>query len=170
MNRFSHAVLMSVLFAVSLVSCSTIEVYQYQYDSTLDEVFVRQGADFSRYTSVMIDPISVWYPDEHAPAPENAGKVADNLAKAQVLFRETIAKALSGRYTVTDNPGRDVLRVHVEFADLRAAQEGTAVPGGLDRYEFEVKPGHITMTGELFDSRTGDKLAQIGRASCRERV
>ncbi len=47
-----------------MTACSTVEVYQYHYDSTLDEVFAKQGVDFSRYTSVMIDPVSVWYPDE----------------------------------------------------------------------------------------------------------
>ena len=160
MIRLSHAVMISLLFAFSLVNCSTVEVYQYQYDSTLDEVFVKQDVDFSRYTSVMIDQVSVWYPDEYAPSAENAGKAQANLAKAQDLFHGTIAKALSDRYTVTDKPGRNVLRLHVEFVDLRAARQDVDVPGDLSRYEFKTRPGHITMIGQLFDASSGEQLAR----------
>ena len=86
MNHFSHSALISLLFTFFLVNCSTVEVYQYQYDSTLDEVFVKQGADFSRYTSVMVDQVSVWYPDEYAPSAENAAKAQENLARARTCF------------------------------------------------------------------------------------
>ncbi len=161
MKRFSHAVLIGLLCAVPLISCSTIDVYQYQHDSTLDEVYVKQDADFSRYTSVMIDPISVWYPNNYAPSPELTDKAQNNLARAQVLFRETIAKALSDRYAVTDKPGKNVLRVHVEFVDLRSVPQGTNVPADLNRYKFKAQPGYITMVGQLFDARSGKQLVRV---------
>ncbi len=160
MNRFSYIALLSLVFAFCSISCSTVEVYQYQYDSTLDEVFVKQDVDFSGYTSVMIDQVSVWYPDAYAPSPENAAKAQANLAKVQALFHETISNALSERYKVTDRPGKDVLRLHVEFVDLRAARQDTDVPGDLTRYEFKTQPGHITMIGQLFDANSGEQLAR----------
>ena len=91
---------------------------------------------------------------------ENAGKAQANLARAQELFRETIGMALSHRYTVTDKPGRDVLRVHIEFVDLRAVRQDAYIPGDLTRYEFRTRPGHITMIGQLFDASSGEQLAR----------
>jgi hypothetical protein len=108
----------------------------------------------------MIDQISVWYPDEFTPSPENAEKAKANLARAQDLFRRTITDALPKRYTVTDKPGRNVLRLHVEFIDLRAADGKAGLPAELSRYEFETRPGHITMIGQLLDSSSGEQLAR----------
>ncbi|MFT5140132.1 MAG: hypothetical protein ACI9CB_001793 [Rhodothermales bacterium] len=161
MKSFSGPVLIALLSAIALLSCSTtVEVYKYQYNTTLDEVFIKQDADFNKYNSVMIDQVSVWYPDAYAPTAENAGKVEANLAKAQELFRETMANAFSGRYAVVDEPGEHVLRLHVEFVDLRAAHEKIDVPHDLSRYEFKTQPGHITMIGQLFDSLSGEQLAR----------
>ena len=162
MKRFSRAVLVSLFYTLFSVSCATtVEVYTYQYDSTLDEVFVKENVDFSRYTAIIVDQVSVWYPDEFAPSPENADKVQANLARAQDLFRQTIADTLSDRYTVTDTPGKNVLRLHVEFIDLRAVPEGSSPPSELARLEFKTQPGHITMTGQLLDSVSGEQLARV---------
>lgn len=161
MNRLCRYTLISLSFAFSSISCTTVEVYKYQYDSTLDEVFVKQGVDFSRYTAVIVDQVSVWYPEEFAPSPENADMAQANLARAQDLFRQTIADTLSDRYTVTDTPGKNVLRLHVEFIDLRAVPERSSPPLELARLEFKTRPGHITMTGELFDSISGEQLARV---------
>ena len=157
--------ILKLLFALTtsmfLTSCSsTVEVYQYQYDSTLDEVFVKQGVDFSEYNSVIVDQISVWYPDKYRPSPENLQQITENLDRAQYLFRETIIHALSDRFTVTDRAAKGVLRLHVEFVDLRAAQLDEDVPGDLARYQFETKAGHITMTGQIFDAESGELLAR----------
>jgi len=160
MNRNFGTFLISLLFAMISLSCTTVEVYQYQYDSTLDEVFIKQDVDFTRYNSLMIDQVSVWYPDAYSPSPENAAKVQENLAKAQDLFRESISTAVSDRYSVTDTAGKNVLRLHVEFVDLRAAQAKSDVPGDLTRYDFKTQPGHITMIGQLFDSSSGEQLAR----------
>jgi len=149
-----------LLAALACTTCTTVHVYQYQYDSNLDEVFVKQGADFRPYTAVMVDPISVWYPDESAPSPENVGKAQANLARAQDLFRKTIADALPEGYSLSDKPGKNVLRLHVEFIDLRAVTGVADLPSELSRYEFDTRPGHITMVGQLFDSVTGEQLAR----------
>jgi hypothetical protein len=155
--RFSF---IAVLLAFTCVNCSTVEVYQYKNDSTLDDVFIKQGVDFSRYKTVMIDPVSVWYPDEFAPSPENLERVNSNLAKAQDLFRESIGNAISDSYAVTDKPGKNVLRLHVEFIDMRAAKQDTDLPARLARYEFNTRPGHITMIVQFFDASSGEQLAR----------
>ena len=161
MKKYSRNVFGCLFAALFLLSCSTTtKVYQYKYDSTLDEVFVKQGADFSPYTAVMVDQISVWYPDEYAPTPENASRVEENLAKAQELFRDAVRDALSDRFTISDVAGANVLRLSVEFVDLRAAEGKENIPSELNRNEFKTSPGHITMIGQLLDSTTGEQLAR----------
>ena len=62
--------------------------------------------------------------------------------------------------TIFRGRSRNVLRLHVEFVDLRAARQDADVPGDLSRYEFRTRPGHITMIGQLFDARSGEQLAR----------
>jgi hypothetical protein len=161
MKRFCVVFVTMLMVTFFSLACTRVEVYRYQYDSKLDDVFIRQDVDFSRYRSAIIDDVSVWYPDKFAPSPENAEKAKSNLAKAQVLFRESISNALSDRFTLTGKPGKDVLRLHVEFVDLRAARSESDIPEDLARHEFNTKPGHITMIGQLFDSRSGELLMRV---------
>ena len=170
MKKICMAGFICMALAVFSGGCSTTNVYQYQYESRLDEVFVKQGVDFSRYHSVIIDDVSVWYPTEHSPSPENVEKARANLTRAQRLFRQTISDALSENYPVTDMPGKDVLRVKAEFVDLRALQPGVEIPREVARLEFETRPGHITMTARLLDSRTGELLARAADLGKKESV
>jgi hypothetical protein len=170
MFKYHRSAFVSLLCAALVSGCSTVEVFQYQNESRLDHVFIKQGVDFSRYTAVMIDDINVWYPDEFAPSPENADRIRENLALAQDLFRQTIADALDERYQVTDMPGRNVLRVAVEFVDLRAVKGGARVPSELARYEFNAQPGRITMVAQLFDSRSGERLARAADLGKQESI
>ena len=152
---------LALALALILGGCtSKVNVYSYKYEARLDEVFVKQGVDFARYKAVIIDDVSVWYPTDRAPSPENLEKAQANLARAQDLFRETIRTALSEDYPVTDKAGKDVLRLQAEFVDLRALPPGSPIPKELERYEFRVQPGHITMTARLLDSRSGELLAR----------
>jgi len=45
---------MICVLLLGLVACTTTNVYQYQYESRLDEVFIKSGVDFSQYKSVII--------------------------------------------------------------------------------------------------------------------
>jgi len=159
MNYLACLICFALAFAWG--GCSTTTVYQYRYESRLDEVFVKQGVDFTRYQSVIIDDVNVWYPADHAPSPENAAKAQANLERARRLFRQTISDALSEDYPVTDKPGKDVLRMNAEFIDLRALKPGAEIPREVARLEFETRPGHITMTARLMDSRSGEVLARV---------
>jgi hypothetical protein len=158
---------MRKLFAAGLASIlmlgactSAVNVYQYQYEASLDEVFIKQGVDFTRYRAVIIDDVSVWYPKRHAPTPDQVAQAREDLARAQRLFRETIRDALGDHYSVTDRKGKGVLRMQVEFVDLRMLRMDAEIPAELRRYTFKVMPGHITMVGRLLDSQTGELLAR----------
>ena len=161
MNKLVVTAILGLLSILSVPGCShSVHVYQYQYDATLDEVFIKQGVDLKRYKSILIDDISVWRPAAHVLSPEDANIARANLAKAQELFHESIERALSDRYPVTTRRGKDVLRVQVEFIDLRALSPGDPLPQGLSRLQFKTKPGHITMIARLLDSTSGDQLAR----------
>jgi hypothetical protein len=162
MNQFIRTSVVCLAWVLLLAACSsTVNVYQYQYESRLDEVFVKKDVDFTRYRSVIVNDIDVWYPTQASPSPENKAKSDANLARARTLFRQTIRDALSDRYAVTDKAGKDVLRLTAEFVDLRSLPEGADIPSEMDRYEFETKPGHITMVAQLRDSKSDEILARV---------
>jgi hypothetical protein len=162
MNNLRKIGLICLASILGLGACSSkVTVYQYQYESRLDEVFVKKDVDFTRYRAVIVEDVDVWYPKEASPTPQNQKKAEANLAKARHLFRETIRDALSEHYQVTDEAGKDVLRFIAEFVDLRSIPADGKLPAELDRYEFETKPGHITMVARLLDSKSGDVLARV---------
>ncbi len=145
---------------LGLVACTTTNVYQYQYESRLDEVFVKSGVDFTQYKSVIIGAVSVWYPTPTDEADLDMNRVRENIAKAEKLFHATITDVLDDDYPVTTTPGKGVLKVQAEFIDMRSIPEGGQVPAEFSRYEFAVKPRHITMIVRLSDSATGEVLAR----------
>jgi len=149
---------------------SSVEVYEYQNESRLDHVYLKKGVDFSGYKSILIDAVSVWYPDVSAPSPENAAKAKSNLARGQALFKQMIDDALDDVYPLTDMPGANVLRIHAEFVDLRSIPPGGAIPSDFTRKKFRTEAGHITLVVELIDSRSGEVLgraADLGKSESR---
>ncbi len=151
--------MISVLL-LGLVACTTTNVYQYQYESRLDEVFVKSGVDFTQYKSVIIGAVSVWYPNRSDEDGVDMIKVKANIAKAEKLFHATLTDVLDDDYPVSTTPGKGVLKVHAEFIDMRSIPEGGQVPAEFSRYEFAVKPGHITLILRLLDSASGEVLAR----------
>jgi hypothetical protein len=151
---------MICVLLLGLVACTTTNVYQYQYESRLDEVFIKSSVDFSQYKSVIIGAVSVWYPNPTDEAGVDMNRVKANIAKAEKLFHATITDVLDDDYPVTTAPGKGVLKVHAEFIDLRMIPEGGQVPAEFSRYDFAVKPGHITMIVRLLDSVSGEVLAR----------
>ncbi|NND45285.1 MAG: DUF3313 family protein [Xanthomonadales bacterium] len=161
MNTATRWIILALAGITLLAGCArTINVYRYQYDSVMDEVYLKQGVDFSGYTALMIDDISVWRPSAHLLSPEDAKLARANLARAQALFRDTVSDAFSDRYAITRKPDRHVLRVQVEFIDLRALQPDEPLPADLNRLRVRTQPGHITMIARLLDSLSGEQLAR----------
>ena len=149
-----------------LTACTTVNVFEYQKDSRADDVYLKQGVDFSRYQAVQIRAISVWYPNATAQADENARD--NNIAKAQNLFKQVISDELGENYQVVDQPGRDALWLHVEFIDLRSLNPGDPIPAAVSQKEFNTRAGHITLVAELRDSVSEEVLARaadLGRKS-----
>ena len=104
-NLKSSSILIVLLF---LSACASVDVYEYQNDSRADDVYIKQGVDFSQYHSVQIRSISVWYPKEAIHPDEKVS--AANMARAQNLFKQVIIDELGDNYKVVDQPAREVAR------------------------------------------------------------
>jgi hypothetical protein len=151
----------ALLCACLLQACAhRIQFYEYKNDASLDHVYVKKEVDFSHYRSMLFDEVSVWHPRENGPSPEKIASVRANLARMQELFDATFTAALGDRYTRSASPGRNTLRLEVQFIDLRALPPGSPIPQDLTRYVFRTQPGHITMVARLFDARSGELLAR----------
>ena len=149
-----------------LSACTTVDVYEYQNESRADVVYIKQGVDFSRYNSVQIRAISVWYPNDAAHPDENVS--GRNIAKAQNLFKQVMIDELGDNYKVVDQPARDALWLHVEFIDLRSLNPGDPIPAEVSGKKFRAQAGHITLVAELRDSVSEEVLARaadLGRQS-----
>lgn len=149
-----------------LSACTTVDVYEYQNESRADVVYIKQGVDFSRYNSVQIRAISVWYPNDAAHPDENVS--GRNIAKAQNLFKQVMIDELGDNYKVVDRPARDALWLHVEFVDLRSLNPGDPIPAEVRGKKFRTQAGHITLVAELRDSVSEEVLARaadLGRQS-----
>ncbi len=147
------------LFILSL-SVSAGE-FERRENPNLDFVYVRKGSDFSTYTSVMIDPISVWYPVDTAPPTEKKDEARENLSKAQTLFKKLIREELDEQHSISESAGDNTLRIHVEFIDLRSISTVEQIPEYVATKKFKTAPGHITLVAELSDSLSGQVLARI---------
>jgi hypothetical protein len=112
--------------------------------------FVRPGADFSRYTGLLIDPVTV---STTAPLDE------ESIERLKKIFQEAFERQLarSDAFEVVSKPGPDVLRVAGRIVDLSV--DVPPYTGG--ERSFIVKAGEITLILDVRDSRTGMPLARM---------
>jgi hypothetical protein len=131
----------------------------------LNHVYARPGAELSRYTKIMLDPVEVSFTKSWDPQPSDPRvAVADEQtikADLSKLLRQELRKALlrSGRYAIVQAAGEDVLRIKAEIRDLRLN-----APDGRDAAEvrsFAISLGEIRLIAELRDAPTGALIARV---------
>jgi hypothetical protein len=131
----------------------------------LDHVYARPGADLSRYDKIMLDAVEVsfdktWRPDTPSQqiTPADRQRIKDGLAK---ILREELARELaaSGRYTLVDNAGDDVLRIKAEIRDLIINAPDVQSPGVTHSYTLSA--GSMRLVAELRDAPTGALIARV---------
>ncbi len=124
-------------------------------DSRLDQVYLRDGVDFSDYDKVMIDTVALWYAQGGSFRPPYV-----DVARMELYFRTALVKALMEGYQIVDEPGPGVLQIHAELIDLKttpATEEGLSQ---LRRYRFPTAPGHVTLVGQFHDAESGMVIAR----------
>ena len=159
MNGF----LVALAFFLSLVSTLHVTAadFEQRENAELDFVYVRKNSDFSSYRAVTVSPISVWYPVDTAPPGDKSEEARKNLEKAQSLFRKLLSEALDREHNISETVGNDVLKLHVEFIDLRSIEKYDQIPEYVANKKFRTKPGYITMVAELSDSHSATVLARV---------
>ena len=126
---------------------------------SLDFLFVRPAVDSTGYSSIIIDPLSIWYSNDSALT---AQEMESNLDELRLRFHGAFEQALENSgYEIVDVPDHDALRLHVEIIDLRANPTTANANPWRDRFQFRVLPGHITLVAELADSTTGEVLLRM---------
>ncbi|MBK7977601.1 MAG: DUF3313 family protein [Deltaproteobacteria bacterium] len=134
----------------------------------IDAVYLKPGADFARYRTVLIEPVQVAFKDTWNPNQGERGasrnlsisdvqQLRENMASA---FRKTFADELArGGYTTTDRPDDDTLRVTAALANVYIAAPARDSFGPSRTYTVE--SGEMTLVLELRDSVSGELLGRV---------
>ncbi|HWM67180.1 MAG TPA: DUF3313 family protein [Steroidobacteraceae bacterium] len=131
----------------------------------LDLVYARPGADLSRYTKIILDPVEVsfsksWNPDAAGMRVTAAEKqtIKEGLAK---IVREELTKELarSGRYSLVEAADEDVLRVKAEVRDLII--NAPDLPRAGRSRTYALSAGEMRLVAELRDAPTGAVIARV---------
>jgi len=131
----------------------------------LDHVYAQPGADLSRYTKVMLDPVEVsfsksWSPDSAGMrvTVEERQKIKEGLA---TILREELTKELvrSGRYSLVEAAGEDVLRIKAEIRDLSI--NAPDLPRAGRSRTYALSAGEMRLVAELRDAPTGALIARV---------
>jgi len=131
----------------------------------LQNVHIRPGARLDRYDKVMLDPIEVAFSKSWHPRPGGQAVTAQEKARIQNglerVLREAFGKELAAthRYSLTDAPGDDVLRVKAEIRDLYINAPDLQRAGIMRSYTRSV--GEMTLVAELRDSPSGALIARV---------
>lgn len=127
-------------------------------------IYINPSAQWSKYTKVMIDPVTFIASADSKVSAQDQQALADYFYKQ---LKEQIGKVA----TIVDQPGPDVLRLRVALTDAEGATPGlrsvsVIIPqarilnlvqsAGTGSYAFV---GSATCEGEVTDSVTGEQLA-----------
>jgi hypothetical protein len=139
----------------------------------LDQVYLRPGADFRRYTKVMLNPTQVtfdknWLTDLNnrnsriAVLQGTSVADADRIAEeARSDLRDVFADAFrSSGYEIVATPGPDVLGLSLRVIDLHINAPKT-VTEALPSRVYTSDAGHATLALEVRDSTTGALLGRF---------
>lgn len=133
--------------------------------SGLNHVYARPGADLSRYTRVMLDPVEVsfspgWNPQ---PAGTRMTVAGEQTIKAELskLLRQELRRALmrSGHYTIVQAADEDVVRIKAEIRDLGIESAPDAL--AAESRSFVISSGEMRLIAELRDAPTGALIARV---------
>jgi hypothetical protein len=139
----------------------------------LDQVYLRPGADFRRYTKIMLTPTQVtfdksWLTDLNSRNSRIAVLQGTTVADAERIaedvrsgLRDGFANAFrNAGYEIVSAPGADVLGLSVRVIDLYINAPAT-VTQALPSRVYTKDAGHATLALEVRDSTTGALLERV---------
>ncbi len=133
--------------------------------SQVGAAWVKPGASFAGYDSVVIDPVTVSYKHEPRRADEfnrDRGNFAlgeAGMERLERIFQESFERELSGsrQWRVVSEPGPSALRVSGHIVNLVV----DVPPGRPDETLVVVRAGEMTLILDVRDSQTGAPLARV---------
>jgi hypothetical protein len=131
----------------------------------LNHVYARPGANLSRYTKIMLDPVEVSFSNSSNAEPGGAAvtvaqkqTIKSGLAK---ILRQELAKELvrSGHYSLVGAADEDVLRIKAEIRDLTINMP--VLPRAEASGDYSLSVSEIRLVAELRDAPTGALIARV---------
>jgi len=131
-------------------------------------VYRNPAADWHRYHSVMLEPITIWRSGRKSldPVPE------DDLLRLAHAFERAVRARLGRNFRLVDRAGPNVLRIRMAITEARATdavldvctvpcgEEVQATGSGPLDAETRRLLGAAVIEGEIVDAETGTLLAQ----------
>jgi hypothetical protein len=115
----------------------------------------KPGADLSRYTKILLDPVEVLY-----DASSDLAKLhPDERELLKGYFHDAIVTAVQDAYPVVSQPGPDVLRVRVAITDIDFSQSFADIGEMGQLRSFSAIYGETAVEAEFRDSLTNERLA-----------
>jgi hypothetical protein len=147
----------------------TVDGLKLQHGTKLAVVYLEPGETFEDYEKVMLDEVYVafrknWQRDYNRDAltlsmqvrDSDVVKIKQGLAdEFKIIFTQELEKA---GHQLTDQAGKDVLRIRPAIVDLVVTAPDVGPSGGRSRVSTS---GEMTLYLEIHDSITGDKLALV---------
>ena len=155
----------SAAAALALIAtgCARVEVESFRRvpEANADAVFIKSGVDFGVYSSLLADPMGIYYPEGATPP------TADELSRIRSIFRNAFLGQIGDDYMIVREPGPGVLRVRASLVDLKIQTDESDISDIGGRLAPLINPGRLTLIMELIDSNSGEVL---GRAADEEKI
>ncbi|MEO1325953.1 MAG: DUF3313 family protein [Pseudomonadota bacterium] len=152
----SVAAVAVLLLGLSSTPDAAAEEWRSIEHPTLDMLFTSVNANLTRYDTVYVETVSVWYPTETESALERANALRERAASEleQALVEDGVQLA--------DTPSTTnamIIRLQLlDFSDMRDSAQARA---WQRRFKFNVAPGRVTMVAELIDAQTGNAIVRM---------
>ena len=131
-----------------------------------DEVYIKDGIDFSQYDSIMVDHV-LFYLKKDA---QDKGINADEMKELADEFHKALVEAVGSSYTLVNQAGPNVMRIRTAITNLEPNKRivsgvTTIVPVGLALSVVKkgvtgehTGVGETGMEIEFLDSQTNERL------------
>lgn len=124
-------------------------------------LYTRPQLDLSRYHAILLEPIEVW-----RSAANDSDLNAGDFARLAGVLQTMVSTALAESWTMTDTPGKGVLRLRLALTDAQASSTAmdfvtTVIPiGVVARLSSDVRAfvGGASGEAEVTDSLSGELL------------
>lgn len=133
----------------------------------MDYAAVDPLADFGGYTGVIVDPVGVSLDRDSAPLrPGSTFEYSEkDLLKLEEWLGEVVherfveAIRAGQRYSLGQEPGPGVLRIHARLVDVRLNAPDLPTPSRTEQWARSA--GEWTLVAELVDTQSGEVVARL---------